>query len=328
VQFQGQTKSKLNNPEVLPLVENVARGLEQLLNERPTAAAAIVNRILLACKARQASREASEGVRRKIGISHRLTLPGKLADCSSTKPQDCELFLVEGDSAGGSAKQARDRHFQAVLPLRGKVLNAIAASTKKISDNKELANIVAALGAGAAEAFRNEKLRYGKIIILTDADADGMHIATLLMAFFFQHMRKLIAGGNLYLGKPPLYGIYPTKGPSKSQSSGQAGQKGSKAKGAKAKNEVIWAYSDEELRQEIARHKLNNPRVVRFKGLGEMNPDTLWETTLNPKSRTLLRVSIPDEKLVMEALQGLMGSDSSYRSRLIQENAARIEVDV
>jgi len=308
-QFQGQTKSKLNNPEVAPIVENVAKNLEQLLNEKPTLANAIINRILLAARARAASRAAVDTVRRKIGISHRLNLPGKLADCSSSKPEVCELFLVEGDSAGGSTKQGRDRHFQAVLPLRGKVLNTIAATNKRVLENAELSNIVSALGCGVGDDCRPDKLRYGKVIILTDADADGMHIGTLLMAFFFQFFRPLMDSGRIYLGKSPLFGVYP-------------------GKSVKKKENVYWADSDAELDVILKREKLANPRIVRFKGLGEMNPETLWETTLDPKSRTLLRVRATDGLLAAQALKELMGTDPVFRAKLIQERAEQIELDV
>lgn len=319
-QFQGQTKSKLNNPEVAPLVEGALKSLEQTLNEKPRTAQAIVSRIVLAAKAREASRAAVQSVTRKIGISHRLTLPGKLADCSSNRQDETELFIVEGDSAGGSAKQGRDRHFQAVLPLRGKVLNTIVASSKKVSDNKELANISAALGCGIGDKFRLDKLRYGKVIILTDADADGMHIGTLLLAFFFAHLGGLIEAGCLYLGKPPLYGIFPKGG-------GRSGAEKTR-KGAKGDASALWAYSDDEMQKIIAERKLNSPRIVRYKGLGEMNPQTLWDTTLNPKTRTLLRVRVEDRAEVEEALQSLMGSDSSGRAQLIQSYAGSLELDI
>jgi DNA gyrase/topoisomerase IV subunit B len=311
-QFQGQTKSKLNNPEVAPIVENIAKNLEQLLNEKPSLANLIINRIMLAAKARAASRAAVDTVRRKIGVSHRLNLPGKLADCSSSKPEQCELFLVEGDSAGGSTKQGRDRHFQAVLPLRGKVLNTIAASSKKSLENAELSNIISAMGAGIAEDFKVEKIRYGKVIILTDADADGMHIGTLLMAFFFQFCKPLIDEGRLFLGKSPLYGIYPKEG----------------AKKKKDGRDVFWAYSDEELETLLKKEKLTTPRIVRFKGLGEMNPSTLWDTTLNPAERTLLRIRASDAEFAAASLKELMGTDPVYRAKLIQDRAESIELDV
>ena len=324
-QFQGQTKSKLNNPEIAPIVENAARALEQLLNEKPSAAQAIIQRITVAAKARAASRDAGQNVRRKIGISHRLTLPGKLADCSSNKPDQCELFIVEGDSAGGSAKQGRDRHFQAILPLRGKVLNSIASSSKKIADNRELSNIVSALGVGVGNDIKLDKLRYGKVIILTDADADGMHIATLLMAFFFMHMRPVIEEGCLYIGNPPLFGIFP-KG-----STGQSGSSDEKTKGKAKKGKktnAFWAYSEEEMNQILKKQKLSSPRIARYKGLGEMNPETLWETTLDPDSRTLLRITIEDEAQVMEELDALMGNDPSKRYELIQSSAHEVVLDI
>ncbi len=330
-QFQGQTKSKLNNPEVSPLVENVARGLENLLNEKPTVAQAIVNRVVLAAKARAASRDAVATVRRKLGVNSRMTLPGKLADCSSNKSEETELLIVEGDSAGGSAKQGRDRHHQAVLPLRGKVLNIINSSAKKVAENKELSNVVAALGAGTGKEFRVDKLRYGRVIILTDADADGMHIATLLLAFFFQNMRPLIEKGGLYIGKPPLYGIFTGSEKAKKPKKAAASTKSGKVQPKKSNPQtsgVYWAYSDEELQQIIAANKLRAPRIVRYKGLGEMNAETLWETTLDPSHRTLLRVSVKDEEHVIQSFNNLMGSDPSARYRLICERAAHLEVDV
>ncbi len=308
-QFQGQTKSKLNNPEITPIVENIYRVLEQELNQRPSVAQAIVDRVTLAAKARAASRAASQQVRRKIGLNQRMTLPGKLADCSSNNLADTELFLVEGDSAGGSTKQGRDRSCQAVLPLRGKVLNTINSTDKKILENKELSNIVAALGCGIGSECSTKKLRYGKIIILTDADADGMHIGTLLLAFFFTQMKPLIDEGRLYLGKPPLYGVFPDSAKSK-------------------KNTAIWAYSDQEVQKVVKGLKTSKPRVVRYKGLGEMNPDTLWETTLDPKSRTLLQIDAKDSKLVQGEFESLMGSDSASRYQLILDNADNIEVDI
>jgi DNA gyrase subunit B/topoisomerase-4 subunit B len=326
-QFQGQTKSKLNNPEVAPIVESVTRALEQQLNEKPSAAQTIINRILLAAKARAASRAAGQEVRRKIGVSHRLTLPGKLADCSSNRPDKTELFIVEGDSAGGSTKQGRDRAFQAVLPLRGKVLNTIASSAKKVAENKELANIISALGCGIGESLRPEKIRYGKVIILTDADADGMHIATLLLAFFFQHMRGLIESGAIYLGKPPLYGIFTKERAKKQRGEGKGKKAVAKANGHAAPG-TYWAYSDEELTQTISRNALRSPRIVRYKGLGEMDPDILWETTLNPENRTILRVTIEDEQFVNDSLNQLMGSDPSTRYALICDHADQIELDI
>ncbi|WKZ57528.1 MAG: DNA topoisomerase IV subunit B [Bdellovibrionota bacterium] len=308
LQFQGQTKDKLNNPEVEAPVESLARSFENVLNSKPNLAAGITERILLAAKARAAARSASENVVRKIGVSHRLNLPGKLADCASTNPDKCELFIVEGDSAGGSAKQGRDRKFQAVLPLRGKILNAIAAGEEKLKDNKELLDLVSALGCGLGPTMKLDKLRYGKVIILTDADADGMHIASLLMAFFYKFMRPLIEKGHLYLGLSPLYRV---------------------RFGSGAKEETHWVYTDEE-KEKLIRQRGSRSKsyITRFKGLGEMNPKALWETTLDPAHRNLLRIQIDDVQEVSTVFEGLMGKESSERYRMIQENAHRLELDI
>lgn len=331
-QYQGQTKSKLNNPEVTPLVEAAFKQLEKLLNEKPSVGQAVANRIVLAAKARAASRQASQAVKRKIGISHRLTLPGKLADCSSTKPLESELFIVEGDSAGGSTKQARDRNYQAVLPLRGKILNTISSASSKVIDNKELGNVISALGCGVGASLRAEKLRYGKVIILTDADADGMHIATLLIGFFFKFMRPLIDGGHIYLGKPPLYGVFPKGSTSQTkvtqEATVSASKKTTKGSKAKSKSSTHWAYSDQELDKILTGKNKESSRIVRYKGLGEMNPSTLWDTTLDPQTRTLLRIRAHDAQLGEQILEELMGNDASCRNRLIQENAHLLEVDV
>ncbi|RMG43880.1 MAG: type IIA DNA topoisomerase subunit B [Candidatus Dadabacteria bacterium] len=308
LQFQGQTKDRLNNPEIVTPVEGLARTFENTLNSRPSTAAAIMERVILAARARSAARAASQSVSRKVGVSHRLNLPGKLADCSSTRPSDSELFIVEGDSAGGSAKQGRDRKTQAVLPLRGKILNTVSAPESKLKENKEIADIVSAIGCGLGANINLKKIRYGKIIILTDADADGMHIASLLMAFFFRFMRPLVDAGHLYLGLPPLYRI---------------------RVGSGSKIETIWVYSEQEKEDYLKKRGSNrNIQITRFKGLGEMNPDTLWKTTLNPRTRNLLQIHVEDEAEVVEMFQALMGRDSSKRYELIRENAERLEVDL
>ncbi|MCB0334057.1 MAG: DNA topoisomerase IV subunit B, partial [Bdellovibrionales bacterium] len=308
LQFQGQTKDKLNNSEVALPVENLLRSFENHLNQNPKLASKLIERIVLAAKARAAARAASQSVSRKVGVSHRLNLPGKLADCSSTRPDKCELFIVEGDSAGGSAKQGRDRKTQAVLPLRGKVLNAISAPASKVKENRELTDLVSALGCGYGEAIRLNKLRYGKVVILTDADADGMHIASLLMAFFYKYMKPLIEAGHLYLALSPLYRIRVGSGKSE---------------------EVHWVYSDEEKAEILAQRGVRaKAHITRFKGLGEMNPKTLWETTLNPKTRKMLKIQIDDDLEAAQMLSSLLGKDSSGRYELIQEHAHRLELDL
>lgn len=308
LQFQGQTKDKLNNPEVMAPVDGLLRSFENVLNSRPTVASFIIERVLLAAKARAAARTASQSVSRKGSVSHRLNLPGKLADCSSTRPDKCELFIVEGDSAGGSAKQGRDRKTQAVLPLRGKILNTVSSSHVKLSENKELADMVSALGCGFGDNLRLDKLRYGKVVILTDADADGMHIASLLMAFFFGSMKPLITGGHLYLGLSPLFRI---------------------KVGSGSTEKVFWVYSDQEKERLVKEYaKKSKVYVTRFKGLGEMNPSALWQTTLNPKTRNLLRIRIENELEAQKMFESLLGRDSADRYQLIQENAHRLEVDL
>ncbi len=304
-QFQSQTKNRLNNPEVAGQVEGIVRpALENYLNGNPNWAQAVVARTIIAARVREASRAAAQQVSRKTAISHRLNLPGKLADCASTDPEESELFIVEGDSAGGSAKQGRDRKTQAILPLRGKVLNTFQANDAKLSGNKELQDIVSALGCGFGEQMELGKLRYGKIFLLMDADADGHHIATLLLTFFFRHMRKLIDAGHIYLAQPPLYRIDIGK-------------------------QTYWALDDLHKERLLKQHAKSNskPSITRFKGLGEMNPETLKTTTLDPKSRLALRVRVlPGEELATDTvIAELMGKDVGARFRMITENAHEIE---
>jgi len=308
-QFQSQTKNRLNNPEVAGQVEALVRpALENYLNGNPNWAQAVVARTIIAARAREASRAAKEGITRKTAVSHRLNLPGKLADCSSTDPNESELFIVEGDSAGGSAKQGRDRKTQAILPLRGKVLNAEQANSQKLLANKELQDIVSALGCGMGDTLELGKLRYGRIFLLMDADADGHHIATLLLTFFYRHMRPLIDHGHVFLAQPPLYRIDIGK-------------------------QTYWALDDvhkERLLKEYAKGNAK-PNITRFKGLGEMNPDTLKQTTLDPKSRQTLRVTVKDTELLTtdRTISELMGKDVAARFKMITENAAEIgDLDV
>ncbi len=304
-QFQGQTKERLNNAEVTPVIDGIVRtALENTLNANRTVGDAIANRVILAARARSASRAAAQEVQRKSAVSHRLNLPGKLADCSSTHPAECELFLVEGDSAGGSAKQGRDRAFQAILPLRGKVLNTEQASTAKVLTNKELSDIVSALGCGAGKDFDAGKLRYHKVCLLMDADSDGNHICTLLLTFFYRHLPELVRQGYVYIAQPPLYRI-------------DAGK------------QVLWAR-DEATRDRLLaglNGKRDRVQVQRFKGLGEMNPGTLKETTLDPARRALLRVRIVDPAATDRAIQTLMGRDVAPRFEFIMERAPRVDED-
>jgi len=306
-QFQGQTKEKLGNPEVTAQIDTLVRtALENFLLHNRSQADAIVQRVILAAKARSASRAALDTVRGKGSVSHRLNLPGKLADCSSTTPETSELFIVEGDSAGGSAKQGRDRTFQAILPLRGKVLNTEQASLSKVLTNKELSDVVSALGCGVDKSFDLSKLRYHKVCLLMDADSDGNHICTLLLTFFYRHLPDLIRGGYVYIARPPLYKIEIGK-------------------------EVFWANDDAEKERFLAQRNghTGKAQVQRFKGLGEMNPPTLKETTLDPRSRTLLRVTIEDTARTEAAIQTLMGKDVQPRFAFIMNRAPKVEeVDV
>ncbi|MFM8931878.1 MAG: type IIA DNA topoisomerase subunit B [Gemmataceae bacterium] len=304
-QFQGQAKDRLNNPEMMAQVEGSIRpALESWLNANKTAADAIVGRIVLAARARQASREAVSEVKRKSASTRRLNLPGKLADCKSTNMDDTELFLVEGDGAGGSAKQGRNNRNQAVLPLRGKILNSEGLPLAKALANQELKDLVSAIGTGIGPAFNLGGLRYGKIILLMDADADGYHISTLLLAFFFRHLPELIRAGHVYIAVPPLYRIDVGK-------------------------ETYWARNDQH-KEEILKSLRANARfeVSRFKGLGEMDAKVLADTTLDPRHRTLMRVEIDSLLDCDRAFVDLLGKDPGQRYRFIMDEADRTSVEV
>ncbi len=305
-QFQGQTKDRLNNPEAQTVVDSAIRAnLEQWLNSNRSVAEAIVARIIAASRARAASRAASDSVSRKTSTSRGATLPGKLSDCLGSGRDRSELFIVEGDSAGGTAKQCRDRNYQAILPLRGKVLNTESASLKKVLENKEIQDMVTALGCGIGNHFDVNRLRYERVILLADADSDGHHITTLLLTFFYRHMPGLISGGRIFIAVPPLYRIDIGK-------------------------ETFWATDDVDRQRILAKADgRSKPDIQRFKGLGEMMPKTLWDTTMNPATRRLLRVEIDDQLETDRIVADLMGRDASARFHFIMERAEEAqEIDV
>jgi DNA gyrase subunit B len=304
-QFQGQTKERLGSPEAQAQVDSAVRpALERFLLENKTAGAQIVERIALAAKAREASRAAANAVSRKTAVSHRLNLPGKLADCSSTDPGKSELFIVEGDSAGGSAKQGRERKTQAILPLRGKVLNTEQASLQKVMVNKELQDLVSALGCGVGADFKVERLRYHKVILLMDADSDGHHISTLLMTFFYRHLTQLIKEGYVYLAQPPLFRVDHGK-------------------------ETHWALDEADRDRIVAALPKNaRPEITRFKGLGEMPAGDLARTTLDPATRRLLRVTVENAEETDKVLTELMGKDVEARFKFIMERATQADLDL
>ena len=296
-QFEGQTKTKLGNSEVTGLVQSaVTEELSTFLEENPSVAKAILDKCISASRAREAARKARELVRRKNALEGS-TLPGKLADCSEKDASLCEVYIVEGDSAGGSAKQGRDRKFQAILPLWGKMLNVEKARADKIYGNDKLNPVILAIGAGIGADFDVSKIRYGKVIIMADADVDGSHIRTLLLTFFFRYMRPLVENGNVFLAQPPLYKL---------------SRKGMKD---------VYCYTDEQLEnhlQELGRDGMN---IQRYKGLGEMNPEQLWETTMNPATRTLVQVTMDDAIKADEIFTVLMGDDIGPRREFIEKNA-------
>ena len=298
-QFEGQTKARLGNPEAKVAVETViADGLADFLERNPQDARAVIEKCLLTAKARKAAKAARATVLRK-GALEGLALPGKLADCISRKPEESELYIVEGESAGGSGKQARDRHFQAILPLRGKILNVERAQLDKILASKEIRSLIIALGTAIAEDFKLEKLRYHRVIIMSDGDVDGAHIRTLLLTLFYRYFPKIIESGYLYIAQPPLYRI-------------QSGKR------------VEYAYSDED-KSEILSNIKGTSSIQRYKGLGEMNPSELWSTTMSPENRILLKVTIEDAKEADRIFDTLMGNEVFPRKKFIQAHAKTVK---
>ncbi len=303
IQFESQTKAKLNNPEAQSAVYAVTKEqLEIYLEEHPKEARQMLEKAELAAKARMAARAARDAVVRK-GALEGSSLPGKLADCQSRDAAECEVYIVEGDSAGGSAKQGRDRKFQAIFPLRGKILNTERARLDKIIDFEELKNLIIALGTGIGDTFNIERLRYHRIILMNDADVDGEHITTLGLTFFYRHMRELIEQGHLYIALPPLYKIEIGK-------------------------EIYYVYSDTEKEEIVAANKGKTLTIQRYKGLGEMNPEQLWETTMNPANRILKQVTIDDAARADDIFTILMGDEVAPRKKFIQSNAKQATLDV
>jgi DNA gyrase subunit B len=306
LQFEGQTKGKLGNAEVQPFVQSaVKEGLDTFFEENPGDAKAILEKVFLASKARLAAKAAKDAIIRK-GALEGASLPGKLADCQSKDASESELFIVEGDSAGGSAKQGRDRKFQAILPLRGKVLNTERARLDKIIEFEELKALVIALGMGIADSLHPEKLRYHRVIIMTDADVDGEHIMTLLLTFFYRHLPYVAEHGHLYIAQPPLFKITAGKN-------------------------VWYAYSDQERDAILKDHQADIkgvPTIQRYKGLGEMNPEQLWDTTMNPQNRVIRQVNVADITQADQIFTTLMGEEVSARKRFIQTHAKSATLDI
>lgn len=324
-QFEGQTKTKLGNSEVKSVVETiVGEKLSEYLEENPSVGKKIIEKCMRAAEAREASRKARDLVRRKNALDS-MHLPGKLADCSINDPEHCEIYIVEGDSAGGSAKQGRDRRFQAILPIKGKILNVEKAKLNKILENQEIQAMVAALGAGIGEEFNPEKSRYGKIILMTDADVDGSHIRTLLLTFFYRHMNELITSGRVYIAQPPLYKI------KKGKEEHYAFDDEERDKVLKQFKKDLKAKSGVEDENDVEVDEEGQPKGVtisRYKGLGEMNPEQLWSTTMNPETRTVLQVNVESAAAADKIFETLMGDAVEPRRAFIEKHAKYANLDV
>lgn len=325
-QFEGQTKDKLGNPEIKGVVYRIVKaGIEEYLEEHPQDAKQILGKCLLAAKARLAAKAARDTVIRK-GAMEGMTLPGKLADCSSRNSEECELYIVEGDSAGGSAKQGRNRRYQAILPLRGKILNVEKARMDKMLSSEEIKNLIIALGTGIGDQIDKSKLRYNRIVIMTDADVDGAHIRTLLLTFFYRNFEFLLSDGHLYIAQPPLYKLSKGKDHRYAYSDEERDRCLVEMRGGKIE-ESIKPEEEKEEGEESSEDKIKigNVNVQRYKGLGEMNPEQLWETTMNPEQRVMLKVGIEDGERANQVFETLMGSEVDPRRQFIQGKAKEVK---
>jgi len=327
-QFEGQTKDKLGNPEIKGVVYRIVKaGAEEYLEEHPNDAKQILGKCLLAAKARLAAKAARDTVIRK-GVMEGMTLPGKLADCSSRNAEECELYIVEGDSAGGSAKQGRDRRYQAILPLRGKILNVEKARMDKMLSSEEIKNLIIAMGTGIGDQVDKSKLRYNRVVIMTDADVDGAHIRTLLLTFFYRNFEFLLTDGHLYIAQPPLYKISKGKEHKYAYSDDERDKILNELRGVKGKEVAPVAVEIETEAGEEAgeeKVKIGGVNVQRYKGLGEMNPEQLWETTMNPEQRVMLKVDIEDGERANLVFETLMGSEVDPRRQFIQGKAKEVK---
>jgi DNA gyrase subunit B len=328
-QFEGQTKTKLGNSETKSAVEMlVGEKLAEFLEENPSVGKKIIEKCMRAAEAREAARKARDLARRKNALDN-MNLPGKLADCSITDPEHCEIYIVEGDSAGGSAKQGRDRKFQAILPLRGKIFNVEKAKLNKILENNEIRAMISAIGAGLGAEFDHSQARYGKIILMTDADVDGSHIRTLLLTFLYRHMKDLITSGKVYIAQPPLYKI-------------KKGKEELYAYDEKERDQILKRLKADGKEKKKTEEKLEEPAegeameekeikgvvISRYKGLGEMNPEQLWSTTMNPETRTILQVTLESAANADKIFETLMGDDVEPRKAFIEKHAKYANLDI